>query len=105
LDLWQTSRQNHPYMFFMGTDFRKLKAPSHWYDIVSVCDALSQVAGIEKDDRYAEMLKTIQDKQTPQGMFIPESVYLKCKSWDFGQKIDPSPYLTYLILKIFQRAK
>jgi hypothetical protein len=27
LDLWQRSLELHPYMFYMGTDFRKLKAP------------------------------------------------------------------------------
>lgn len=28
LDLWQNSQERHPYMFYMGTDFRKLKAPA-----------------------------------------------------------------------------
>lgn len=28
LTLWSESRNRHPYMFYMGTDFRKLKAPS-----------------------------------------------------------------------------
>ena len=28
LNLWSTSREQHPYLFHMGTDFRKLKAPS-----------------------------------------------------------------------------
>jgi hypothetical protein len=103
LDLWETSRTNHPYMFYMGTDFRKLKAPSLWYDIVSVCDALSQVEGIENDVRFSEMLDIIRSKQDQNGMYTPESVYLKLAEWDFGQKKSPSPYLTYLILRIFKR--
>jgi hypothetical protein len=41
LFLWQKSKDQHPYMFFMGTDFRKLKAPLFWYDILHVLDALS----------------------------------------------------------------
>jgi hypothetical protein len=103
LDLWENSRESHPYMFFMGTDFRKLKAPTLWFDIVSVCKALSYVKGIENDARFREMLNIIQTKETKDGMFIPESVYLKLSDWDFGQKKVPSPYLTYTIHKIFRR--
>lgn len=103
LDLWETSRVSHPYMFYMGTDFRKLKASALWYDIVSVCDALSQVDGIENDPRFLEMLDIIRAKQDKDGVFTPESVYLKLADWDFGQKKKPSPFLTYLIRRIFKR--
>ena len=103
LDLWQTSRTSHPYMFFMGNDFRKLKVPTLWYDIVSVCDALSSVVGIHDDERFKEMLQVIRDKQNADGMFTPESIYLKLKEWDFGQKINPSPYLTYVICRLFKQ--
>jgi len=37
LSLWENSLERHPYMFYMGTDFRKLKAPALWYDIVRTC--------------------------------------------------------------------
>ena len=30
LSLWESSREQHPYMFLMGTDFRKLKAQLFW---------------------------------------------------------------------------
>lgn len=42
LDLWQNSREKHPYQFYMGTDFRKVKAPLVWYDILHVADVLSR---------------------------------------------------------------
>ena len=41
LSLWENSREAHPYMFFMGTDFRKLKVPYIWYDLLHVADVLS----------------------------------------------------------------
>jgi len=40
LSLWENNLERHPYMFYMGTDFRKLKAPAIWYDIVSLPIAL-----------------------------------------------------------------
>ena len=103
LNLWVNSLEQHPYMFFMGTDFRKLKAPSCWYDIVSVAGVLSKYKFIHNDPRFLEMITLIRNKQDEDGFFTPESVYLKLKDWDFGQKKKPSPYLTYLCLQIFEK--
>ncbi len=103
LDLWEHSRDQHPYVFYMGTDFRKLKAPSSWYDILSVAGVLSNFSFIREDPRFREMISLIKSKQDADGFFTPESIYLKMKDWDFGQKKKPSPYLTYLALRIFDR--
>ncbi|MCL2544349.1 MAG: hypothetical protein FWE77_00365 [Clostridia bacterium] len=103
LSLWENSLQRHPYMFYMGTDFRKLKAPAMWYDIVSVADCLSKFACAKEDARFMEMVRLIEAKRGEDGLFVPEAVYLKCKGWDFGQKKAPSPYLTFLCERIMRR--
>lgn len=104
LDLWEHSLDKHPYIFYMGDDFRKLKAPSLWYDIVSVTDTLSRFATARSDSRFQEMVDLIRSKQDGAGMFTPESVYRAYQGWDFGQKRKPSPYLTFLCLRIIRRA-
>jgi hypothetical protein len=102
--LVEHSRDQSSVMFFyMGTDFRKLKAPSSWYDILSVAGVLSNFSFIREDPRFREMISLIKSKQDADGFFTPESIYLKMKDWDFGQKKKPSPYLTYLALRIFAR--
>ena len=101
--LWESSLERHPYMFYMGTDFRKLKAPAIWYDIVSVVDILSHFEFIKSDARFVEMVALIKSKQDSKGLFTPEAVYQKFKGWDFGQKKTPSPYLTYLCHRILAR--
>lgn len=103
LCLWENSLSEHPYMFFMGTDFRKLKAPSIWYDVVSVAGFLSKYEFVKKDKRFLEMISHIKSKQDHEGFYTPESVYQKLKDWDFSQKKVPSPYLTYFCYKIFER--
>jgi len=103
LSLWESSMERHPYMFYMGTDFRKLKAPAMWYDIVSVVDVLSHFESLKKDVRFVEMATIIKDKQDANGLFAPEAVFQKFKGWDFGQKKTPSPYLTYLCYRILER--
>jgi len=103
LSLWENSLERHPYMFYMGTDFRKLKAPAIFYDIVSVVDCLSKFEFVKTDSRFREMMGIIIEKQDADGMFTPESVYQKCKKWDFGQKKTVSPYLTYLCVRLLER--
>lgn len=103
LSLWENSLEKHPYLFYMGKDFRKLKAPLIWYDIVSVTDVLSRFEFVKNDVRYKEMIQIIKEKQDENGLYTPESVYLKLKDWDFGQKKIPSPYLTYICSQIILR--
>jgi len=103
LDLWKKSQEQHPYMFYMGIDFRKLKAPAIWYDIVSVADCLSHFESARKDKRFDEILDIIETKANSKYQFTPESIYQKCKAWDFGQKKQPSQWLTYLCIRILER--
>jgi len=104
LDLWERSHEQHPYMFYMGTDFRKLKAPALWYDIVSMAECLSYFESAREDQRFHEMLDIIENKANLSNQFIPESVYQKCKEWDFGQKKQPSAWLTYLCIRLLERS-
>jgi hypothetical protein len=105
LSVWEKSMERHPYMFYMGTDFRKLKAPAIWYDIISVSNCLSKFEYAKTDVRFQEMIDIIKVKQDENGFFTPESIYLKCKEWDFGQKKKVSPYLSFLCMRILKRLK
>jgi hypothetical protein len=103
LMLWDESKERHPYMFFMGTDFRKLKAPMFWYDILHVLDILSQFEWARKDKRFKEMLGVVQSKADGDGRFVPESVWTAWKDWDFSQKKAPSSGLTLFVKQIEKR--
>ncbi len=103
LQLWQQSRTNHPYIFYMGTDFRKLKLPFIWYDILHVVEVLSQIPEIQQDSRFKEMWSIIESKQYEDHAFVPESTYQPWKDWDFGQKKISSPWLTLCVEKIRNR--
>ena len=105
LSLWDESIKRHPYMFFMGTDFRKLKAPLFWYDILHVLDVLSHFKWARKDKRFKEMLKLVESKADEDGRYIPESIWTAWKDWDFSQKKIPSRGLTLFIHRILERAR
>ena len=103
LHLWENSRTLKPYIFYMGTDFRKLKAPFIWYDILHVADTLSYFPQARTDPRYRDMISHITAKAGPDGRYTPESVWQAWKEWDFGQKKVPSDGLTWLIDRMIRR--
>ncbi len=105
LSLWENSKEQHPYIFYMGTDFRKLKAPMFWYDILHVLDILSQFKWARKDKRFKDMLGIFQTKADNDGQYTPESIWTAWKDWDFSQKKVPSRGLTLFIERILKRNK
>ncbi|MFH0761170.1 MAG: hypothetical protein V2A67_06675 [Bacteroidota bacterium] len=104
LSLWDMSKDQHPYMFYMGTDFRKIKLPFIWYDILHLSNVLGQITEIRQHPSYQEMIGIIRSKAIPDGRYIPESVYQVWKTWDFGQKKEPSRLLTYFALQTLKKS-
>ena len=103
LSLWKRSLELHPYMFYMGTDFRKIKAPFVWYDILHVLDVLSQFDWLRTDSRLIEMSEIVKSKADNEGKYTPESEWKAWKDWDFGQKKQPSRWLTFLAIRALNR--
>ena len=105
LRLWETRKARKPYLFGMGTDFAKLKAPLIWYDILHLLEVLTRFAWLRDDPRLQEMLARVEAKADDQGRFTPESVYRAWSDWDFGQKREPSPGLTLLAARTLRRTR
>lgn len=103
LNLWQNSRTLHPYIFYMGTDFRKLKAPFVWYDLLHVLDVLSQFSWLKADPRLQDMANLVRSKADAEGKYTPESEWQAWRGWDFGQKKQPSQWLTFLASRALGR--
>lgn len=103
LKLWENSQHEHPYMFYMGTDFRKLKAPFIWYDLLHLLEVLTQFPWLKRDARLAEMIKLLREKADQQGRFTAESIWKAWSAWDFGQKKIPSRGLSLLAYTVLKR--
>ena len=104
LELWRKSRERSPYLFKMGTDFRKLKAPFIWYDILHLLEVLSKFPSVYKDPRFREIVYFTKVKADDVGRFTPESIWMAWKDWDFGQKKEPSYWLTFLVYRALKRS-
>ncbi len=102
LNQWQNRQTSHPYMFFMGTDFCKLKAPLVWFDIVHVVDVLTRFPWLKADPRLKEMVDIITQKGRFAGSLYTRIHLDAWKDWEFGQKKEPSRWLTMLVLRAIQ---
>ncbi|MCL5960245.1 MAG: hypothetical protein M1358_13195 [Chloroflexi bacterium] len=103
LSLWEQRKTRRPYLFAMGSDFKKLKAPLVWYDILHVLDVLTQFPWLWGDDRLGEMIDIVKAKADERGRFTAESVWRAWKEWEFGQKRTPSRWLTLLAQRTLRR--
>ena len=102
---WENRGGKKIFMFGIGTTFSKLKYPLVWYDVLHVVDVLSRFDAALDDPRFEEMLSVLPPKQTEDGGFAPESVYLPWKGWSWGQKKNPCPWITYKVASIFRRVQ
>ena len=103
LNHWEKKYDHKLFLFGTGTDFRKLKYPYVWYDILHVAEVLSRFPHIHDDKRFQEMVKTITDQADKNGLYTANSMYMAWKGWSFANKKDPSPWLNFLVLRILRR--
>jgi hypothetical protein len=100
---WEHQDERKIYLFGIGTDFRKLKYPFVWYDILHVVDVLSRFPFATADERYHEMVHTITSQADESGRYTAKSMYKAWKGWSFADKKSPSPWLTFLVLRTLKR--
>jgi hypothetical protein len=103
LSQWAERRNNHAYMFYMGTDFCKPKAPMVWYDIVHVLHVLTEFPWTRSDPRLLDMARHLDAWFDEDGRITPASVWKAWEGWEFAQKKEPSRWVTLLSLMSLQR--
>lgn len=103
LQHWERQQAGKLFMFGIGSTFRRPKYPFVWYDILHVLDTLSQQEQLQGDSRFQDMLEALLANADPHGRFKAGSVWMAWKDWSFGQKREPSPWITFLVLRILKR--
>ena len=66
---WEHQSKRKIYLFGIGTDFRKLKYPFVWYNILHVVDVLSCFPFAHNDPRFLEMVQTITAQADGEGRY------------------------------------
>ncbi len=105
LSHWAHEWDHKLFMFGVGSRYRKLKYPFVWYDILHVVEVLSHFPAAHSDPRFSDMLDTITTQADEAGRYTATSMYRAWKGWSFADKKQPSPWLTFLALRIGKRAE
>ena len=100
---WENRSGRKLYLFGIGTDFRKLKYPFVWYNVLHVVDVLSRFPATYADPRLGEMVEAITAQASEDGRYTAASMYRAWKGWSFADKKCPSPWLTYLVARVLKR--
>ena len=100
---WGPQCAHKIYLFGIGAMFRKPKYPFVWYDILHVADVLSRYPWVRDDARFRAMVEAITGQADAQGRYTAGSMYRAWKGWSFADKKAPSPWLTFLVLRILRR--
>jgi hypothetical protein len=97
LGLWTERAAKKPFLFAMGTDFKKLKFPMAWYNLLHVVSALKGVPGIRTDQRFRELVDLLRAKLDGEGRATAESVYMAYKTEEWSDKKRPSRLMTVVV--------
>lgn len=103
LSHWEKRGERKFYLFGIGTDFHKLKYPFVWYDLLHVAEVLSRYPFVHDDARFQEMIQALTAQAGGEGRYTAGSIYQAWKGWPFADKKKPSPWLTFLVLRIRER--
>jgi hypothetical protein len=91
-------------MFGHGKKFRLPRAPFFWYNIGTILDCTRHYPALVKTQAFQELAAVSLLNFTKQGVFIPQTVYLYFKEYSFGQKKEPSPWMTLFLSRIYKNA-
>jgi hypothetical protein len=87
----------------IGAGWGKLKYPFTDYRILKFLDVLSRFPVARRDQRTHEILHLLRAKVDGHGRFQPESIVKVWVDFDFGQKKQPSRWVTMLAWRVLRR--
>ena len=91
------------YYFGRSKMFWTFKYPYVWYNGLYLADILSRFEFLKKSPLLKECIDWIIQHQDKNGRYKPTSIFMPYKNWDFGNKKEPSPWITFLTCRILKR--
>jgi hypothetical protein len=91
------------YYFGRSKKFWTLKYPFVWYNALYLADVLTRFNFLKNEPVVKELIDWIIDSQDTNGRFKPTSIFMEYKEWDFSNKKEPSPWITFLCCRILKQ--
>ncbi len=90
------------YYFGRSKRFWTLKYPFVWYNALYLAEVVTRFEFTKNEKLVKELIMWIEQSQDDQGRFTPTSMFMAYKGWDFANKKEPSPWITYLCCRILK---
>jgi hypothetical protein len=91
------------YYFGRSKKFWTFKYPFVWYNALYLADVLTRFNFLKDEPVVKELIDWIIDSQDKNGRFKPTSIFMEYKDWDFSNKKDSSPWITFLCCRILKQ--
>jgi hypothetical protein len=91
------------YFFGRSKKFWTFKYPFVWYNALYLANVLSRFKSFRNDPLMLELIDWILSSQDESGRFRPTSIYRCYSDWDFANKKESSPWITYLCCRILKQ--
>ena len=91
------------YHFGRSKKFWTFKYPFVWYNALYLADVLTRFDFLKDEEILIELVDWIIKSQDDQGRFTPTSIFMEYKNWDFSNKKEPSPWITYLCCRVLKQ--
>jgi hypothetical protein len=91
------------YYFGRSKKFWTFKYPYVWYNALYLTDVLTRFEQFKKTTLVKELIQWILEAQNDEGKYKPTSMYMPYKNWDFADKKNTSPWITFLCYRILKR--
>lgn len=112
LEVWRRRAEERPYMFGHGYQFKSVKWPNLWYDVLGMVETIGRYPEVwsgpdaRPEDRQAvaELAACLVAYNTDaDGRVVPRRAYRGFEEFSFGQKKEPSPTATALVAAALAR--
>ena len=111
LRAWTERGTEKPYQFGHGVQFKTVKWPPTWYSSYGVVDTLGRLPELWRDDLSGPEARALAEvtacllayNVSADGRVTPHSTYWGFERHSFGQKRQPSPFATALLLAAVRR--
>ncbi len=90
------------YYFGRSKKFWTMKYPFVWYNALYLAMVLSQFHFATHQAVMKELIEWIESSQDETGRFTPTSMFMLYKGWEFANKKEPSPWITFLCCNILK---
>ncbi len=91
------------YYFGRSKKFWTFKYPYVWYNALYLADVLTRFEFLKEEALLKELVEWIKKSGDEEGKFKPTSIFMIYKDWDFANKKEPSPWITFLCCRILKR--